>query len=237
MAISDLSFPAAVRTYTANDATQQAQTLATAVAKALEQALEQKDSASLLVSGGRSPIAFLEALSDYPLDWARIQVGLVDERWVAPDHPGSNEALVRTHLLRHQAAAASFVGLYTPAANLDQAAKHASQNLRVLKRPIDVVVLGMGEDGHTASLFPGNPALAHALSSDCSALCLPMQAPVAPHPRLTLTYPILRAAAHLFLAVQGVAKLETLRQAMQSEPHQMPIRAFLDQPLELYWCP
>lgn len=237
MVISDIPFPAGVRTHTAQDATQQAQALAAAVAKALDQALEHQDNASLLVSGGRSPIAFFEALSEYPLAWTRIQVGLVDERWVAPDQPGSNEALVRTHLLRHQATLAQFVGLYTPASHLEQAADQASQNLLALKRPVDVVVLGMGEDGHTASLFPGNSALAQALAPDGSALCLPMQAPVAPHPRLTLTYPVLSAAQHLFLAVQGMAKLETLNQALQLEPCQMPIRAFLDQSLELYWCP
>ena len=95
----------------------------------------------------------------------------------------------------------------------------------------------MGDDGHTASLFPGNPKLAHALRDDCLERCLPMQAPVDPQARLTMTYPLLAGARMQCLAIQGADKLETLRAALNVDPLQMPIRAFLHSPLEIYWCP
>lgn len=103
---------------------------------------------------------------------------------------------------------------------------------------IDVLVLGMGEDGHTASLFPGSPNLEQALSTGCERRCLPMQAPSVPRQRLTLTLPLLASAQLTLLAVQGQAKLATLATALAGEDEAaMPIRAFLRRPLEIHWCP
>jgi 6-phosphogluconolactonase len=171
------------------------------------------------------------------LPWAQVVISLADERWVPVSHADSNEGLVRRHLLRGPAAAARFIGLYQAAESLEEAALQADQALAELPS-IDVLVLGMGDDGHTASLFPQSPNLHEALRADCPRRCLPMQAPSVPRQRLTMTLPLL-ASAHLpLLAIQGSSKLQTLSQALASEEvASMPIRAFLSSPLEIYWCP
>ena len=237
MAISEIELPLGVVTHELADSDQLARSLADRVAEALSQAVSAQGRASLVVSGGRSPIAFFEALSTRELDWAKVQVSLADERWVAVEDADSNEGLVRRHLLQNAAAQAELLGLYQPADTLEQAAQGASRRMEGLSRPIDVLVLGMGNDGHTASLFPDSPLLARGLDSQEAALCLPMVAPTAPTQRISMTYPLLASARVQCLAIQGQAKLETLRQAMQLEALQMPIRAFLHSPLEIYWCP
>lgn len=104
--------------------------------------------------------------------------------------------------------------------------------------PIDVLVLGMGTDGHTASLFPNSPNLDQALQADGSRRCLPMLAPAVPHQRLTLTLPLLKAARLQLLSIEGEGKLRVLEQALEHRDHKkMPISAFLGAPLEIYWCP
>lgn len=238
MAISELQFPAGVQTLSQASAKQQASELAQAVADALTAALRERDFASLVVSGGRSPVAFLEALSSHKLDWARVVVSLADERWVPTEHNDSNEALLKRHLLRGEAARAHFIGLYRSPATLDASVAGANLALSELPQPLDVLVLGMGDDGHTASLFPNSPQLALALSADCPQRCLPMLAPSVPHQRLTMTLPLLASARSIFLAVQGPAKLATLRTALAGDDAlAMPIRAFLRSPLAIYWCP
>jgi len=237
MAISELDLPTGVVAHSSASPQRQAELMADSVAKALVYAVQTHGVASLVVSGGRSPIAFFELLSTQELDWSKVQISLADERWVSPDDPASNEGLVRRHLLKNAAREARLIGLYQPADSVEQAALLADRALGQLTRPIDVLVLGMGDDGHTASLFPGNPGLAHALREDCQERCLPMQAPFAPQARLTMTYPLLACARKQCLAIQGADKLETLRAALIADPLQMPIRAFLHSPLEIYWCP
>ncbi len=237
MAISDLQLPAGVESQRFNDAAQMAQALAERVARALDVAISEQGGASLVVSGGRSPIAFFEALSNCELDWSCVQVSLADERWVDVSDPDSNEGLLRRHLLQNAAAEAQLIGLSQPAESLDQAAHQAGQKLASLRQPIDVLVLGMGGDGHTASLFPDSPMLEQALDPDGTERCLPMLAPSKPQQRITMTYPLLVSARTQILSIQGSEKLETLQQALSLEPMQMPIRAFLHSPLEIYWCP
>lgn len=237
MEISELALPSGVVTHSLSDADQLAQALADRVAEALSSAVAARGSASLVVSGGRSPIAFLEALSTRELEWTNVQVSLADERWVDIDDADSNEGLVRRHLLQNAALGAQLIGLYQPAETVEQAAQSADRQLNGFKVPIDVLVLGMGNDGHTASLFPNSPLLAQGLDASGSARCLPMVAPTPPEQRITMTYPLLASAQVQCLAIQGTAKLETLRQAMQLETLQMPIRAFLHSPFEIYWCP
>lgn len=237
MAIFELDLPVGMVAHSLKDTEQQAQMLAGAVAQALRFALHTEGEASLLVPGGRSPVAFLECLSEQGLDWAKVRVSLTDERWVAPDHPASNEALVRRHLLQNEAASAQFVSLYAPAANLSKAAQKADQALACFQRPIDVVVLGMGEDGHTASLFPDSPGLHEALASDCPSRCVPMLAPAEPQQRLSLSYPILASARQQYLLIQGHGKFLALSRALHTTALHMPVQAFLHHPLEIYWCP
>ncbi|MFG3452867.1 6-phosphogluconolactonase [Stutzerimonas stutzeri] len=237
MAISDVQLPADVKSNEFSNARQMAQALAERVARALEVAITEQGGASLVVSGGRSPVAFFEALSMCELDWSRVQISLADERWVDVSDPDSNEGLLRRHLLQNAAADAQLIGLSLPAESLEQAARLASQKLASLGQPIDVLVLGMGGDGHTASLFPGSPLLAQGLDPDTSERCLPMLAPVKPQQRISMTYPLLASARLQLLAIQGADKLKTMEQALSVEPMQMPIRAFLHSPLEIYWCP
>ncbi|MFV3093383.1 6-phosphogluconolactonase, partial [Pseudomonas sp. GW6] len=214
-----------------------AQALAVRVADALRQAIASRGQATLVVSGGRSPVPFFEALAQQALPWAQVLVSLADERWVPVNHAGSNEALVRRHLLRGAAAEARFLSLYQVAGSLEQAAELADAAVAELA-PIDVLVLGMGDDGHTASLFPHSPNLHQALQPDCARRVLPMLAPSEPTQRLTLTLPMLTSARLPLLAIQGQAKLNVLTKAlMPGEIAQLPIRAFLNSSLEIHWCP
>jgi len=236
--IYQLDLPVDVPAHSHSDAQRCAQSLANVVADALREAIDTQGYASLVVSGGRSPLSFFASLAAQPLNWSRVVVSLADERWVAPGDAASNETLVRDHLLQGPAAAARFIDMYHPGATLEEAAEQADAALAELPQPIDVLVLGMGEDGHTASLFPGSPLLAAALSPDCPRRCLPMQAPDEPRQRLTLTLPLLKAARMQLLVIAGQAKVDTLRRALAgNDPLEMPIRAFLHYPLEIHWNP
>ena len=156
-----------IRFHSFPSAQQATRALAEAVAQDLRQTIEQRGEAVLAVSGGRSPVAFFHALSQSDLDWGKVGVTLVDERVVPTEHADSNTALVRQNLLQNRAAAARWIPLIEDdAADLqpERTVRAASAHYR---RP-DVLVLGMGADGHTASLFPQSPQLAAAMSPDCA---------------------------------------------------------------------
>jgi len=215
--------------------------LAREVATRLRRALKQRSQAGLVVSGGRTPIGLFEALSREALNWARVTVTLADERWVEPDSDDSNERLVRAHLLQHHAAAARFVGLKTPAASADAGVDECRQRLALLLPQLDVVILGMGEDGHTASFFPGAEALGRALDPQAPEDCLALTPLTAPHGRMTLSLARLLRCDQIYLHLCGPAKLPVLEQALQAGPDaEMPVRALLRQtqaPVAIYWAP
>lgn len=237
MAICDLELPAGLAAHTFDNPQQLAEALAANVAARLKAAIDENGTATLVVSGGRSPVAFFQSLATQPLDWSRVVVSLADERFVPIEHADSNAGLLQRHLLQGPAAQARFVGLYNVAPSLEQAAQVADQVLAELP-PIDVLILGMGDDGHTASLFPDSPNLAQALDLNGTRRCLPMLAPSVPHQRLTMTRQLLASARLPILSVSGQAKLDTLRAALASDDiARMPVRAFLDSTLEIYWCP
>jgi 6-phosphogluconolactonase len=237
MAISELKLPATVQAHDLADAKALAATLARDVAERLRAAIAAKGQACMVLSGGRSPVPFLERLASEQLDWDKVTVSLADERWVPVAHADSNAGLLARHLLKGAAAKARFVGLYQQAENLDAAAVEADQALAELPA-IDVLVLGMGDDGHTASLFPNSPNLAEGLTPNSQRRCLPMLAPSVPHQRLSMTRSLLASAAFIALSVQGPGKLATLRAALAgNDLSEMPIRAFLHDPLDIYWCP
>jgi len=197
--------------------------LAGHIGAALETAMQQRGQATLAVSGGRSPVPLFEALRQLPLPWARVHVIPVDERCVPPLHADSNAALVRRHLLQEQAINARFVPLFddlpdAPEAlvtrDLDELARAASRRVAPLL-PADVVVLGLGEDGHTASLFPDAPGTAQALATaEPVAWTRPSRAP---HARLTLSLATLRGAGLLELPLCGPLKQSVYRQALLGE--------------------
>ncbi len=237
MATSESNLPAGVEWRENPAPAAQALALAEAVASDLRDALARQETAFLLVSGGRSPVAFFDALAARSLEWSRVRVGLVDERWVPETHEDSNAGLVRRHLLRGEASRATFHGLYRPADSLEAAAQRADAD--AAGWPVaDVVVLGMGTDGHTASLFPGAPGLEAALDDEGPRRCVSMWSPQAPHARLSLTRAFLGRAARSYLALEGQAKREVLAAALAGgDPLRWPILAFLRSPLTIHWCP
>lgn len=218
-----------------------ARSLADRVAGALSAALAERGAASLAVSGGSTPKAFFKALSAAALDWPHITITLVDERFVPPDHERSNERLVRENLMQGQAAAARFAPLYYPTASVEEAAATASKQTAGFGTPFDVVILGMGSDGHTASFFPGGSRLDEALDAGTPRGVMTMEAEGAGEPRLTFTFSSLADARLLVLHIEGAGKKTVLEAAEAAGPEtDMPIRAILRRapsPVEIYWAP
>lgn len=212
-----------------------AEQAAASVAGCLRERLAQAPAATLLVSGGRTPITLFEHLAVAELDWSRVTVSLVDERWVDEDDEHSNAALVRRYLLQEQAAEARFVPLYrgdSPQADAEQASAFWQRH----EAGADVVILGMGLDGHTGSLFADSPNLVDALALD-GPPCLVMQAPQEPRTRLAIGRSVLSQARLTVLLIEGEDKLKVLRQACGDSEQLLPIRAFLTAPIEIFWCP
>ena len=237
MAISDLKLPQGVTPHEYRTPVLLAEGLANDVAEQLRAAISARGAATLVVSGGRSPVAFFQNLAKQGLDWSKVTITLADERWVPVEHADSNAGLLKKYLLQGPAAKARFLSLYSAAANLDGAAEQADRLLAELPT-IDVLVLGMGDDGHTASLFPNSPNLAEALKADGIRRCWPMLAPSVPHQRLTMSRALLATASYTVLSIAGDSKLETLSVALAGDDvASMPIRAFLQPTLEIYWCP
>ena len=208
--------------------------LAASIADGLRAALAERGEASLAVSGGKSPIALFEQLRTQALDWSKVRVTLVDERCVAHDHADSNTALVHKHLLQDAASAATFVPLFDTLptdvsdAVLPGLVTEANRRLSALTFPLDVVVLGMGEDGHTASLFPAAPGLDNALVSPGPVAWV--RPATAPHARLTLTLPVLLMARHVHLPLSGDNKLKVYQKACLSANPAFPVSLLLNNP-------
>jgi 6-phosphogluconolactonase len=220
------------------DKQQLAEALAEAVAGNLKAGVKARGAASLAVSGGSTPARFFKALSERAdVPWDKVTVTLVDERWVDETSDRSNGRLVKANLLQGRAAAATFVPLYQGGSEPDAYAAGAAQ--RAVPQPFEAVILGMGNDGHTASFFPGGDTLAEALTAEGPVVAI--RAPGAGEPRATLTLKVLLAARALYLHIEGGEKVETLKQAEAEGPvEDMPVRAILRQtqtPLTIYWCP
>jgi 6-phosphogluconolactonase len=202
--------------------------LANWTAERLRGAIAARGVALLVVSGGKSPARFFDILSNLDLDWTRVAITLADERRVADDSPRSNARLARERLLRNRAEAASFTPLADVRLPEDRELAAASARVANLPLPADVVVLGMGDDGHTASWFPGAEGLTEAMDPAARQLVAPIVAPDAPEPRLTLTGRVILRARAIALEIQGEAKLATFATALEPGPEEaMPIRAVL----------
>ncbi len=231
-----------VTTHSFTDCQAQAVALAERIAARLRSALAERGRAVLAVSGGSTPKDFFARLSRETLDWANVQVTLVDERWVPDSDARSNAQLVKSQLLQHAAGAAQFVPLYTGAATPEEGLAAASARIDALALPFDAVVLGMGDDGHTASFFPGGDHLAEALDLDGHARVLPMRAADAGEPRITLSLPTLLETRSLYLLVTGERKRDLLADVRLGldAARNYPVRAVLTQqrvPVAVYWCP
>jgi 6-phosphogluconolactonase len=225
-----------VRLLRFDDAEQATQALAQHIEHSLAQAIEQRGQAAIALSGGRTPIPLFERLSHSALPWSAVSVTLADDRWLATDQPDSHEGLIRRHLLQHQAQQANFIGLWQPGKSALQAQADCAVRLAELPPLLDLVVLGMGNDGHTASLFPCASELEHAL--DTEHPCMAVTPTSAPYERMTLSARRLLASRECILHLKGADKLETLQQALLDDDIRiMPIRLFLRQPLTIYWSP
>ena len=203
--------------------------MARRIATILEDAIAARGVASIALSGGRSPRPVLEALSGAALDWSKVVVTLVDERWVAPDHADSNERLVHETLLQGPAAAAArFLGMKNEAADAYAGQAACEAAFAALPWPLDIVLLGMGEDGHTASLFPEAAELAEGLST--KAMTIAVTPPAAPHQRMSLTASAILKSRHVFLQIGGAAKKAVYDRALEGGPvEELPIRLALCQ--------
>jgi 6-phosphogluconolactonase len=215
--------------------------LAAQIAAGLAAAIGARGLASLVVSGGRTPQRLFEMLRAQPLDWSRVCIALADERWVDPADGASNEKLVRDVLLKDLAASARFLGLKNGAPTPDLGAVSAWETFARVPRPFDAVLLGMGDDGHTASLFPGSPNLPSALNLAAAAGCVGMWSPEPPQARLSLNLTALLDSRRIVVLISGDAKWRTLGEAQAPGPVQdMPVRAVLRQsrtPVNVLWSP
>ena len=208
--------------------------LANAIAGELNRALMTHERVSLAVPGGTTPGPAFDVLSAITLDWGRVDVILTDERWVPEDSPRSNARLLRDRLLVDKAAAANFIPYYTGGAEPDVDLVDKAAEVRALC-PITFLLLGMGADMHTASLFPGADRLAKALGEDAPEL-LAMHAPGAEEPRVTLSANVLNGAMQKHLVILGDEKRAALENAKQiGDPMRAPVAAVLDG-LTVHWA-
>lgn len=220
----------------ATDSTELAQLLAVDVAGWLREGIEQRGVATLVVSGGSTPAPFFSALSGMELDWSKVVVTLADERWVPPTDTLSNEKLIRETFLVGAASAALFLSLYNGAATPDEGWKDCNDALSALSTPLDIVVLGMGGDGHTASLFPDTKGLSDACDLTTEKLCWPMHPPHLSESRITLTLAALLNCHQLVLHITGEGKRDVFNQAHNGAD--LPIASVIESArdrLQVYW--
>ncbi|MDX1489920.1 MAG: 6-phosphogluconolactonase [Pseudohongiellaceae bacterium] len=214
--------------------------LATEISETLHSKIAKRGRASLAVSGGSTPLLLFKELSAIEIAWERVCITLVDERWVEPDHQDSNEKLLRENLLQDKAAKANFFPLKLAGLSPSSAVRPLSDELKDKVLPLDAVVLGMGEDGHTASFFAGAPQLSEALSLTDTTVCARVVPPSAPHERMTLTLGTLLNSQRLFLHFVGSKKREVFEKAqVQVDVNVYPVSAVLCRPeycVEVYYA-
>jgi 6-phosphogluconolactonase len=261
MASSNISSNAKIRVEStgiqwneASDKEALAVVLADAIAKQLQVAIDSgsqsgsKAGASLVVSGGSTPAPVFARLCESDIDWSQVKVTLADERWVPPGHADSNESLVRDTLLVKKASAAEFVSLYRDGISPEQALTEVAHDLNKMASPFTVVILGMGNDGHTASLFPDAPGaqLSGAMDLNSSESVAIMHPASVPQTRITLTRRALLNARHRILHITGEQKSQVLYDAIGDSPNNgyrdgmAPISGLLlesPESVSVFWSP
>ncbi|XQW86802.1 6-phosphogluconolactonase [Thalassotalea piscium] len=213
--------------------------LADQVSTILADAVKERGRASIAVSGGSTPKGFFNALSKKDLPWSDITITLADERWVDMDSADSNTRLVHEHLLQNKAVSAKFFHLKQG----EQLSQETLADLNLAAKstllPLDVLILGMGEDGHTASLFPCSDQIDECLAKSTSPL-LRVQPKTAPHERITFSFIYLKQSKNTFLHISGLNKKAVLEKAIAGTDYrEMPIRAFIQDPdinTQVYWA-
>ncbi len=200
-----------------------------------------RGTASLALSGGTTPVPIYEALSHLDLPWSQVQLTLTDERWVPVDDPASNEAMVRRTLLQGPAAAARFIGLKGNTRTPEASEVQMDGALRTLAQPFDLVLLGMGDDAHTASLLPGGVGLEAAMDMTGPLKARAVRPTIDGPARLSLSLPALLHARQMILLLKGASKWAVYRDALRDGPIlEAPIRGILHQnqvPVAVYWTP
>lgn len=209
------------------------------VAEQLQQAIAKRGQASIAFSGGSTPKGFFSALSKTDIDWSKVTITLVDDRWVDVNDANSNDKLLRENLLQNNAKRATFFSL-KQADELNQSYLTSLTDEASVFTPLDIVILGMGEDGHTASIFPCSEQLQVALDLKEAPALIKTVPTTAPYDRVTFNFSALIEATHIYLHCVGDSKMTVLKQALASNnPREMPIRAFLHHPsqtCEIFWA-
>ena len=207
------------------------------MAELVAKRLDNNGDASIIVSGGTSPQQCMAALANAPLDWPRVQVLLSDERWVPADHEDSNEKLVRETLLVGPAAAAQFLPVYAAGVSPEDRCDELQDPLPVL--PFSCSLIGIGTDGHFASLFPDAEQLKSGLDVESGRLYVPITTAASPHPRISMTLAGISRSDEVALLFFGDEKLDVYKQAKASATA-YPLSRLLRQkraPVRLFWAP
>ena len=230
--------PEHVGFYSTNNSESLAFDLSQNINEILVETIKKKGRVSMAVSGGSTPMPLFEALSHLDIDWRKVDLTLVDDRWVESDHKDSNELLVKSYLIKNKAVNVNFAPLKNNASTAKNGQASSEEALKSFSLPFDIVVLGMGTDGHTASLFPCSEEINSAMDLNNNDYLVATTPTSAPYERLGLTARAIMDAKSVFLHVNGSSKLHTLEKAMSiKDPCKMPIYAFLDDGLDIYWSP
>jgi 6-phosphogluconolactonase len=215
-------------------------TLADKVSEILAHAIELKGKASIAVSGGSTPKGFFKELSNKDIDWKKVTVTLADERWVDINSDASNTRLVHENLLQNKASVANFFYLKQGELLSDEILTDLNVAANKTLLPLDVLILGMGEDGHTASLFPCSKQIKQALDCNNQYSLMKVEPTTAPHQRITFSFAALSQSKNTFLHLCGENKKQVLIEALSDDDvFQMPIRKFLQNDninTQIYWA-
>lgn len=221
------------KVYTFNEQEELIDLLSRRILNNLKKAIAKRGKASLLVSGGSTPKPLFERLSKAIIPWDKVSVGLCDERWVDPSQEESNEYFVKKHLLQNVASKANFIGMYEENIDIESAQTVCSHKIQEMLFPFDVVVLGMGSDAHTASLFPENIKLDEAFDLKNENLCIAIEPTTAPYLRMSLTLHAILSAKNIYLHFEGKEKVTVYKEAIAGDDvYMMPIRSVLNQDIK-----
>ncbi len=212
---------------------------AEALVGAMSRRLDLQARASMIITGGSSPARCYQEMSGAPIDWHRVDLVLSDERWVPADHDDSNEKQARETLLVDAAEMANLVGVYRDDEDLESRADSLDAELKLLPIPFACSLLGMGSDGHFASLFPDAGNLEEGLDKQRAHFCLAVDTAASPHRRLSLSLSAIARSDMILLLIFGDDKLDVINEAIDGSGD-YPVASLLRQkqaPVHVYWAP